>query len=202
MISYFCKMVLEKEIEFILAIDALKNVNRRNFNLDNARRENTAEHSWQVVIFAQILYPYARNKEKIDLGKVLKMLSIHDVVEIDAGDTFFYDEKANEGKFERELVSAKRIFGILSEPLQSEFLNLWLEFEAGETEDAIFANAVDRMIPFTLNCFNNGLSWIEAGVEVEKVKKMLRGKIEQASQDMADTFDVLLQKAFDEGKLI
>jgi putative hydrolase of HD superfamily len=90
-------MILEKEIEFVLAIDALKNVNRRNFNLDNSRRENTAEHSWQVVVFAQILYPYTRNKEKIDLGRVLKMLSIHDVVEIDAGDTFFFDDKANEG---------------------------------------------------------------------------------------------------------
>lgn len=179
-------MILEKEIEFILAIDALKNVNRRNFNLDNSRRENTAEHSWQVVVFAQILYPYARNKEKIDLGKVLKMLSIHDVVEIDAGDTFFYDEKANEGKFERELASAKRIFGILNEPLQSEFLNLWLEFEEGKTEEAIFANAVDRMIPFTLNCYNNGLSWIEAGVTYEKVKQLLRGKINEASEEMAE----------------
>ena len=194
-------MFLEKELEFILAIDALKNVNRRNFNLDNSRRENTAEHSWQVMVFAQILFPYARNKEKIDFPKVLKMLSIHDVVEIDAGDTFFYDEKANEGKYERELESAKRIFGILSEPMQSEFLNLWLEFEAGETEDAIFANAVDRMIPFTLNCYNNGKSWTEANVTFEKVKQLLRPKIEKASQDMAETFDVLIKKAFDEGKL-
>lgn len=195
-------MVLEKEIEFILAIDALKNVNRRNFNADNSRRENTAEHSWQVVVFAQILYPYARNKEKIDLGRVLKMLSVHDVVEVDAGDTFFYDEKANEGKFERELASAKRIFGILNEPLQSEFLNLWLEFEAGETYEAIFANAVDRMIPFTLNCYNNGLSWIEAGVEFEKVKQLLRPKINEASEEMTEAFDILIQKAFNEGKLI
>lgn len=195
-------MVLEKEIAFILAIDALKNVSRRNFNLDNSRRENTAEHSWQVVVFAQILFPYTRNKEKIDLGKVLKMLSIHDVVEIDAGDTFFYDEKANEGKFERELASAKKIFGILDEPLRSEFMNLWLEFEEGETEEAIFANAVDRMIPFTLNCYNNGESWIEANVSFEKVRQLLRPKIEKASQDMADTFDVLIKKAFDEGKLV
>ena len=89
-------MYLEKEIEFILTLDQLKNVIRRNFNHDNSRRENTAEHSWQVIVFAQILFPYARNKEKIDLGRVIKMLSIHDVVEIDAGDTFFYDEKANE----------------------------------------------------------------------------------------------------------
>ena len=80
---------------------------------------------------------HARNKEKIDLGRVIKMLSIHDVVEID-GDTFFYDEKTNEGKFERELASAERIFGILAEPMKSEFMNLWLEFEVGETETAIF----------------------------------------------------------------
>lgn len=194
-------MVLEKEIEFILAVDALKNVTRRNFNADDARRENTAEHSWQVVVFAQILFPYAKNQEKIDLGKVLKMLSIHDVVEIDAGDTFFYDEKANEGKFERELASAKRIFGILQEPLSTEFLNLWLEFEEGVTPEAIFANAVDRMIPFVLNCHNAGNSWTEANVTYEKVKKMLKNKIEQASQEMADAFDILIQKAFDEGKL-
>lgn len=194
-------MILEKEIEFILAVDALKNVTRRNFNADDVRRENTAEHSWQVVVFAQILFPYARNQEKIDLGKVLKMLSIHDVVEIDAGDTFFYDEKANEGKFERELASAKRIFGILQEPLSTEFLNLWLEFEEGVTPEAIFANAVDRMIPFVLNCHNAGSSWTEANVTYEKVKKMLKNKIEQASQEMADTFDILIQKAFDEGKL-
>ena len=195
-------MYLEKEIEFILTLDQLKNVIRRNFNHDNSRRENTAEHSWQIIVFAQILFPYARNKEKIDLGRVIKMLSIHDVVEIDAGDTFFYDEKANEGKFERELASAERIFGILAEPMKSEFMNLWLEFEVGETETAIFASAVDRMIPFTLNCHNNGTSWTEANVELEKVKKMLRPKIEQASQDIADTFDVLIKKAFDEGKLL
>lgn len=81
-------MFLEKEIEFILTLDQLKSVNRRNYNADNSRRENTAEHSWQVLVFAQILFPYARNKEKIDINRVVKMLSIHDVVEIDAGETF------------------------------------------------------------------------------------------------------------------
>ena len=81
-------MILDKEIQFILALDALKNVNRRNFNLDNSRRENTAEHSWQIVVFAQILFPYAKNKNQIDLLRVIRMLSIHDVVEIEAGDTF------------------------------------------------------------------------------------------------------------------
>ena len=86
--------------------------------------------------------------------------------------------------------------------MQSEFLNLWLEFEAGETYEAVFANAVDRMIPFTLNCYNNGKSWIEAGVTLEKVKELLRPKINEASEEMTETFDVLIQKAFDEGKLI
>ena len=85
-------MILEKEIEFILALDALKSVNRRNFNLDNSRRENTAEHSWQIVVFAQILLPYSKNKEQIDLLRVIRMLSIHDVVEIEAGDTFIFDK--------------------------------------------------------------------------------------------------------------
>ena len=132
-------MVLEKEIKFILILDVLKNVQRRNFNHDDQRRENSAEHSWQVIVLAQILFPYAKNKEKIDLLRVIKMLSIHDVVEIDAGDTFIFDEKAMVGKYERELASAERIFGILEEPMSSEFLGLWKEFETEETPNAIFA---------------------------------------------------------------
>ena len=97
------KMILEKEINFILSLDALKNVQRRNYNYNDKRRENAAEHSWQIIVLAQIFYPYAKNKEKIDLLRVIKMLSIHDVVEIDAGDTFVYDEEAMTGKYEREL---------------------------------------------------------------------------------------------------
>ena len=85
-------MELAKELEFILTLDKLKNVQRRNYNLDDTRRENSAEHSWQVMVLAQIMYPYAKNKEQIDLFRVMKMLSIHDIVEIDAGDTFVYDE--------------------------------------------------------------------------------------------------------------
>jgi putative hydrolase of HD superfamily len=122
-------MILDKEIDFILAIDALKNVNRRNFNADDSRRENTAEHSWQIIILAQILFPYAKHKENIDLLRVIRMLSIHDLVEIHAGDTFLFDEKLMEGKFEREKIAAQKIFGILDNPLQDIFYNLWLEFE-------------------------------------------------------------------------
>ena len=86
-------MKIQKEIDFILAVDALKNVQRRNYNADDSRRENTAEHSWQIIILAQILYPYAKNNTEINLLRVIRMLSIHDLVEIDAGDTFLFDEE-------------------------------------------------------------------------------------------------------------
>lgn len=194
-------MILEKEIEFILALDALKSVNRRNFNLDNSRRENTAEHSWQIVVFAQILLPYAKNKEQIDLLRVIRMLSIHDVVEIEAGDTFIFDESAMTGKYERELAAAKKTFGVLNEPLSSDFLNLWIEFEAEETPDAIFACAVDRMMPFLLNVYGSGKSWTEAGVKVSQVENIVGTAVKRASKELGDAFDILLNKALYQGKL-
>lgn len=195
-------MILEKEIKFILALDALKNVNRRNFNHDDSRRENTAEHSWQIVVLAQILLPYAKNHEQIDLLRVIKMLSIHDVVEIEAGDTFIFDETKMAGKYDRELQAAKNIFGILDEPLRSEFLNLWIEFEAEETPDAVFACAVDRIMPFILNTHSKATSWTEARVSAEQVINIVGKAVKRASAEMGEAFDVLLKKAIDEGKLI
>lgn len=195
-------MILEKEIQFILALDALKKVDRRNFNLDDSRRENTAEHSWQIVVFAQVLLPYAKNKDQIDLLRVIRMLSIHDVVEIEAGDTFIFDESAMTGKYERELQAAKNSFGILDEPLSSDFLNLWIEFEAEETPDAVFACAVDRIMPFLLNVYGSAKSWTEAAVKVNQVENIVGKAVRRASAEMGEAFDVLLKKAFDEGKLV
>ncbi|MBS1572376.1 MAG: HD domain-containing protein [Bacteroidetes bacterium] len=195
-------MRLEKEIEFVLAIDALKNVNRRNYNADDSRRENTAEHSWQIIILAQILFPYAKNKEKIDLLRVIRMLSIHDLVEIHAGDTFLFDEKNMLGKFEREKEAAKKIFGILDNPLQSEFFNLWIEFEEEKSNDAIFACAIDRIMPFILNAHTSGKSWTEAQVRESQVRGMLENAIKRASCEMGEVFDVLLQKSLDLGLLV
>ena len=194
-------MILQKEIDFILALDALKNVNRRNFNLDNSRRENTAEHSWQIVVFAQILLPYAKDKEQIDLLRVIKMLSIHDVVEIEAGDTFIFDDSAMNGKYERELQAAKNTFGILGGDLGADFLNLWIEFEAEESTDAIFACAVDRIMPFLLNVYGNAESWTEAEVKVNQVENIVGKAVRRASAEMGEAFDILLKKAFTEGKL-
>ena len=195
-------MKLDKEIQFILAVDALKNVQRRNYNADDSRRENTAEHSWQIVILAQILYPYAKNKEQVDLLRVIRMLSIHDLVEINAGDTFLFDEEQMKGKFEREKIAAQKIFGILDEPLQSEFYNMWIEFEEEETPDAIFACSIDRIMPFILNSNTSGKSWTEAGITETQVRHMLENAIKRASDEMGEAFDILLQKSIDEGKLV
>lgn len=193
-------MKIQKEIDFILAVDALKNVNRRNYNADDSRRENTAEHSWQIIILAQILFPYAKNNTEINLLRVIRMLSIHDLVEIDAGDTFLFDEEGMKGKFEREKLAAKKIFGMLDEPLSSDFYNLWIEFEEEETPDAIFACAIDRIMPFILNSYTSGKSWTEAGVTEKQIRGMLENAICRASDDMGDCFHLLMKKCFDENK--
>lgn len=195
-------MKIQKEIDFILAIDALKNVNRRNYNADDSRRENTAEHSWQIVVLAQILYPYAKNNTEINLLRVIRMLSIHDLVEIDAGDTFLFDEEGMKGKFEREKIAAKNIFGILDQPLSSDFYNLWIEFEEEKTPDAIFACAIDRIMPFILNAHTSGKSWTEAGVTEKQVRNMLENAICRASDDMGEYFHQLISKCIDEEKLV
>ncbi|MBK1897481.1 HD domain-containing protein [Chryseobacterium paridis] len=195
-------MKIQKEIDFILAVDALKNVQRRNYNADDSRRENTAEHSWQIIILAQVLFPYAKNRTDIDLLRVIRMLSIHDLVEIEAGDTFLFDEKAMVGKFEREKLSAQNIFGILDEPLRSEFFNLWLEFEEEQTPDAIFACAIDRIMPFILNSHTSGKSWTEARVTEGQIRNMLENAISRASDEMGEAFQFLLNKSLETEKVL
>ena len=195
-------MKIQNEIDFILAVDALKNVNRRNYNADDSRRENTAEHSWQIIILAQILYPYAKQKQEIDLLRVVRMLSIHDLVEIHAGDTFIFDEELMQGKFEREKIAAKQIFGILNNDLSEEFYKLWLEFEEEKTPDAIFACSIDRLMPFVLNSYTSGKSWTEAGVRVDQVRTIIEEAVKRSSDEMGEVFDFLLEKNIQEGKLI
>jgi putative hydrolase of HD superfamily len=195
-------MKIQKEIDFILAVDALKNVQRRNYNADDSRRENTAEHSWQIIILAQILFPYAKNRADIDLLRVIRMLSIHDLVEIEAGDTFLFDEAAMIGKFEREKISAQNIFGILDEPLRTEFFNLWLEFEEEQTSDAIFACAIDRIMPFILNSHTSGKSWTEAGVTEKQIRNMLENAISRASDELGEAFQFLMIKNLQTDKVV
>ncbi|MCW3168139.1 HD domain-containing protein [Chryseobacterium sp. 09-1422] len=195
-------MKIQKEIDFIVAIDALKNVQRRNYNADDSRRENTAEHSWQIIILAQILFPYAKNRADIDLLRVIRMLSIHDLVEIEAGDTFLFDEAAMVGKFEREKLSAQNIFGILDDPIRSEFFDLWLEFEEEQTPNAIFACAIDRIMPFILNSHTSGKSWTEAAVTEKQVRNMLENAISRASDEMGEAFQFLMNLNLESEKVL
>jgi putative hydrolase of HD superfamily len=154
---------LRKQIDFIVEIDKLKRVYRRSRVVsDPERRENDAEHAWHLTAMALVLHRYAEGNP--DLLRTLKMLIIHDLVEIDAGDTFAYDAAAHSDKLEREERAAKRLFGLLPEAQADEMYRLWLEFEKRETPEAKFAAALDRLQPILTNYFTEGATWREHGV--------------------------------------
>ncbi len=134
---------LSRQLAFIVELDKLKRILRQTLVMDGSRRENSAEHSWHLAVMAVLLSEHAR--EAVDVQRVVKMLLIHDVVEIDAGDTFCYDAAATVGKEERERGAAERLFGLLPEEQAEELHELWEEFEARGTAEAQFANALDRL---------------------------------------------------------
>lgn len=160
---------LEKQFNFCLEIDKEKFIGRQTYLSDGTRKENDAEHAWHMAIMALLLSEHAN--EEIDVLKTISMILIHDVVEIDAGDTYAYDEQAKTSQQERELKAADRIFGMLPEDQQKKFRALWDEFEAKETKEAKFARALDNIQPLMLNGATNGRSWVEHGVHLSKVLK-------------------------------
>lgn len=153
---------LAQQIQFILEVDKLKNVIRRTYVSGGARRENSAEHSWQLALMAMTLAEHAN--EPVDVARVMKMVVIHDIVEIDAGDTYFFDDAGTVDKAEREQKAASRIFGLLPDDQAAELRQLWDEFEARQTPEARFANAIDRVMPLLLNYETRGKSWQENGI--------------------------------------
>ncbi len=171
---------LTQQIEFIVEIDKLKQVLRQTLLLDAPRQENDAEHSWHLAVMAVLLLEYAR--EEVDLLLVVKMLLVHDLVEIDAGDTFAYDEKGNEDKEEREREAADRIFNLLPEDLAAELYALWEEFEGRETPEARFAAALDRFQPLLLNYRSEGAAWKRHGVCSDQVIAYNRHMVEGAPE--------------------
>ena len=158
---------LKKQMEFILEVDKVKSIYRQTLIADKSRYENDAEHSWHLALMAFLLSEHTN--EKIDLLKVIKMVLIHDLVEIDAGDTYCYDEKAKLDKKERELKCARRIFNILPEDQCKEIFELWEEFEQMETPEARYAAALDRLQPVLLNYAADGLSWKNHDIRMEQV---------------------------------
>ena len=158
---------LKKQIEFMLELDKMKNLYRQTYVLHEDRKENDAEHSWHLAILAFLLAEYSN--EKIDVTHVMKMVLLHDVVEIDAGDTYCYDNEGYKSKAEREEKAAQRIFGLLPDDQRKEFYDLWREFEDSETPDARFAAMLDRIQPLLLNYTKGGISWQEHGIHKQQV---------------------------------
>lgn len=158
---------LKQQIAFIHEIDKLKYILRKTRLFNSERNENDAEHSWHLATMAIILAEHAN--QPVDVLKVVKMLLIHDVVEIDAGDIFLYDTTQNHTNTEAELKAAKRIFGLLPKEQAADIIAVWEEFEAGETMEAKFARAMDRLEPLLQNISNNGGTWKEYNVSYEQV---------------------------------
>jgi putative hydrolase of HD superfamily len=159
---------LQHQIAFLLECDRLKEIFRQTLNSQSRRRENDAEHSWALCLFAATLAEHSN--EPVDVLRVIRMLMIHDLVEIDAGDTFAYDAAAMVGQHDREARAADRIFGLLPGDQALEFRALWDEFEAKETAESTFANALDRMQSMLLNIATECTMWRKHGVTREKIE--------------------------------
>ncbi len=148
---------LAQQMAFIIEIDRLKTVLRRTLIADGSRHENSAEHSWHLALAAMVLAEHS--DEPVALLRVLQMLLVHDIVEIDAGDTFYYDDAGRQDKAEREQRAADHLFGLLPDDQAAELHALWTEFEARQTAEARFANALDRLMPLIHNTLNDGHTW-------------------------------------------
>ncbi len=161
-----------RQIEFILEIDKLKNVLRKTILMDRSRRENSAEHSWHIALTVLIMSEYAKDSN-VDLFRVMKILLVHDIIEIDAGDTYCYDDQGRKDQSQREKNAADRIFNLLPADQASMLRKLWNEFEERKTPESKFANAMDRLQPFLHNYFTEGQIWQENSITSSQVKSRM-----------------------------
>lgn len=189
---------LQQQINFILEIDKLKQVLRQTSLIDQSRKENDAEHSWHLAVMAILLSEYAA--KEVDIVRVLKMVLVHDLVEIDAGDTFCYDSEAVKDQAEREQRAASRIFGLLPTDQAAELRTVWEEFEARKTPEACFAAALDRLQPLLHNYHTQGGTWKQSGVSLDKVMARTR-PIALGSSSLGEFADSLIQAALEQGFL-
>lgn len=208
---------MKRQLEFLLELDKMKNLYRQTYILRDdlpegskefeenfrerkplPRRENDAEHSFSLAIAAAVLAEYSN--EPVDVVKVMKMVLVHDAVEVDAGDTYCYDKEGYKTKRERELKAAERIFGILPADQQEEYRGLWDEFEENTTPEARFANAMDRIQPMLLNYTRDGISWKEHDVHFDMVAERSM-KIKDGSEELWEYFYSLLEDANKKGVL-
>jgi putative hydrolase of HD superfamily len=190
---------LERQIAFVREVDKLKTIHRQTLLTDASRLENDAEHSWHLALMALILGEYA-DGGGIDLLRVIRMVLVHDLVEIDAGDTYCYDEAGYVDKARRETAAAERIFNLLPADQAGEIRALWDEFEAAETPEARFANALDRLQPLMHNVFTNGRMWQKHDIIKSQVVDRNR-KIADGAPDLWRFARNLIDQAVADGHL-
>ncbi|WP_211747598.1 HD domain-containing protein [Paenibacillus sp. Marseille-Q4541] len=191
---------IRQQIEFVREIDGLKHIVRQSYLMNSTRRENDAEHSWHIAVMALLLKEHTTQQD-LDMTKVLHLLLIHDLVEIDAGDTFAYDVKGYEDKWERELAAAKRIYGLLPSDQKEEWMGLWLEFEEGLTKEAQYAAAMDRLQPVLHNFYTEGKAWRANQVSAVSVRKRL-GVLQEVSPALEAFANELIDEAVEKGYLL
>lgn len=185
---------LDKQFDFLREIDQLKSVIRKSPLIDQSRKENSAEHSWHLAMYALILKD--SSEKEINIERVIKMLLIHDIVEIDAGDHPLHETIDNSLQEEAERKAAERIFSLLPDQQGNELKALWYEFEAAESNDAVFAKSLDRLQPLIHNVATNGGTWIEGNVSHEQVKQRYGSVIAEGSRTLWDYAKGLVNRYF------
>ena len=189
----------KRQIEFILEADKLKNVSRRTTLLDRSRQENSAEHSWHIALTLLVLSEYA-DEDNLALLQVIKLLLAHDLVEIDADDTYCYDEIGGRDQKMRETKAADRIFNILPPDQAAAFRALWDEYEGKDTPESKFANALDRLQPFLHNYFTRGHTWQKHGIRKNQVIARMQ-PVDDGSHLLWDYVSSLIDDAVEKGYL-
>lgn len=189
---------IKNQIAFIIEIDEMKRILRMNLHADGSRRENDAEHSWHLAVMAMLLEEYCA--DKVDIGRVIKIALVHDLVEVYAGDTFAYDSKGYEDKEEREKQSADKLFGMLEPEQGAYFRALWDEFEAKETPEARYANAVDRLQPLLLNYLTDGHTWKLGDVHAPQILKRM-DIIRTATPELWHIVEGIIETSIEKGIL-
>ena len=190
---------LKQQMDFILEVDKVKNIIRQTYLADGKRKENDAEHSWHLALMAVLLKEYSN--EEVDMAKVIPMVLVHDLVEIDAGDTYAYDEAGAATKEEREKKAADRIYGLLPKDQGKWLYGLWQEFEAYDTPEAKFAHVLDNSQPLFLNDASGGISWTEHGVKKSQIYKRNR-RTGEGSEKIWEYMQELVEKHIRLGHVI
>lgn len=189
---------LQKQFSFLMEIDKMKTVLRRNVIADKSKQEDDAEHSWHMAVMAMVLYEYA--PEGTDLLRVLKMALVHDLVEVYAGDTFCYDKAANEDKEKRERSAADKLFGMLEPDQAKEYRSLWEEFDRMDTPDSLYAGAIDRLQPFLLNYHTDGHTWKQGPITSADVYRR-NDPVRRAMPKLWPVLDGMIQSCIRSGLL-